>query len=637
MTEETTAIQQTENLSQFAQLLQSGRILDALEYRSEILEEIAADERNNCTAAKLMSIGAIAGSIPLLAVAVPGVPLVAGLAGFLYAKTVWDDWQNSKKLCLFPGSRAGLGDLMAVFGMAAEKMEGSEADHEDEIIDFLNLQQACEYRLLGHFEPQLADLLQKLPPQDRVSGYRYILRRAGKQGTIPSIQDVRAAIAAEPSDSVPPTQLQPPGAALPAVEADKEGDLEEIPARGRPAVNLALNPEINVHNHLGRYGSAAPKTASPAQAYRQTEAPDLTIYPDVRERMKSLLKAMAQSGCPLGTLLNQPFCWFWGNSQSGKTTLATLLAIARMGMGHEIGYFSTDSDVAPLHWARMEDSPEGYSFALDDVARRISKAPKGSLKGEGWVFDEMFAAYGTYELELNPLLNAALMKLAKTCGTLIGISQVDTSGAHGLKNIDASWRSERVSIQAIHEEDELGDRSPTGRYIVTRGDESFEWSIPEWMLTELNEWGHPDPVVWLLNWFPELCKGQICTQSAQHLEAVVARLDEPEHSADGFSFNASGTDLETLEKLFNDVIDEPEPITQTATRTDEQTLIAWFKEHPSQAWTKRELIQRRVKLSESGGLDDLLIKLTKDGWLEMEETPQTKKFKWIPDELASNN
>jgi hypothetical protein len=210
----------------------------------------------------------------------------------------------------------------------------------------------------------------------------------------------------------------------------------------------------------------------------------------------------------------------------------------------------------------------------------------------------MFAAYGTYELELNPLLNAALMKLAKTCGTLIGISQVDTSGAHGLKNIDASWRSERVSIQAIHEEDELGDRSPTSRYIVTRGDESFEWSIPEWMLTELNEWGHPDPVVWLLNRFPELCKGQSNTQLTQHLEAVVASMDEPEDSADGFSFNASGTDLETLEKLFNDVIGEPEPITRTATRTKSNELpgeaIAIHEYALKQAdeWVKVRDIQR---------------------------------------------
>lgn len=579
----------------FEDYLLQGKILDALRYRVQVLQRTADKERSNCDAARLVSLGAIAISLPFVA-PLPGVGVMASIAGFSYLGTVWRDFQTSGKLCLLPGSRIGAGDILSIFGLAGEEVTPREQQLM-RVMDFLPYEQRIEYAVLVDDEPAIADLLKRLPAQDRLAGYAYMVRRMAL-GDVKALDlvEVKAAIAAEatePSNSVPPTQIQPPGAALPAVEDSTQAD-----APDRPAVNLALNPEINVHNHLGRYGSAAPKTASPSQAYRQTEAPDLTIYPDVRERMKALLKAMAQSGCPLGTLLNQPFCWFWGNSQSGKTTLATLLAIARMGMGHEIGYFSTDSDVAPLHWARMEDSPEGYSFALDDVARRISKAPKGSLKGEGWVFDEMFAAYGTYELELNPLLNAALMKLAKTCGTLIGISQVDTSGAHGLKNIDASWRSERVSIQAIHEEDELGDRSPTGRYIVTRGDDSFEWSIPEWMLTELNEWGHPDPVVWLLNRFPELCKGQSNTQPRQHLEAVVTRLDEPKDSADGFSFNASGTDLEALEKLFEEVIGEPEPITQPATRIkpnelpNEAIAIHEYALKQADEWVKVRDIQR---------------------------------------------
>ncbi|MBD2054592.1 hypothetical protein H6F88_00855 [Oculatella sp. FACHB-28] len=613
----------------FEDYLLQGKILDALRYRVGVLQRSADKECSNCDGARLVSLGAIAISLPFVA-PLPGVGVMAGIAGFSYLGTVWRDFQISGKLCLLPGSRIGAGDILSIFGLAGEEVSPREQQLM-RVMDFLPYEQRVEYAVLVDDEPAIADLLKRLPAQDRLAGYAYMVRRMAL-GDVKALDwvEVKAAIAAEsaePSDSAPTAQLQRPGAALPAVE----GSTTQTELSDRPAVNLALNPEINVHNHLGRYGSAAPKTASPAQAYRQTDAPDLTIYSDVRERMKALLKAMAQSGCPLGTLLNQPFCWFWGNSQSGKTTLATLLAIARMGMGHAIGYFSTDSDVAPLHWARMEDSPEGYSFALDDVARRISTAPKGSLKGEGWVFDEMFAAYGTYELELNPLLNAALMKLAKTCGTLIGISQVDTSGAHGLKNIDAAWRSERVSIQAIHEEDELGDRSPTGRYIVTRGDDSFEWSIPEWMLTELNEWGHTDPVVWLLNRFPELCQGQSNTQLVHHLEAVVALLGEPKDSADRFSFNALGTDLEILEKLFDDVVGEVDPVDKSMPETDEQILIAWFEKHPDQFYTKRQIVQMKVKVSQPERLEEQLIKLVKDGWLEVEETAQTTKFKWLPD------
>ncbi|MBD1871832.1 hypothetical protein H6F95_31915 [Cyanobacteria bacterium FACHB-471] len=569
----------------FEDYLLQGKILDALRYRVQVLQRTAEKERSNCDAARLVSLGAIAISLPFVA-PLPGVGVMAGIAGFSYLGTVWRDFQTSGKLCLLPGSRIGAGDILSLFGLAGEEVSPREQQLM-KVMDFLPYEQRIEYAVLVDDEPAIADLLKRLPAQDRLEGYAYMVRRMAL-GDVKALDlvEVKAAIAAEaaePSDLVPSTQLQPPSAALPASTAGSTS--VEVDALDRPAVNLSLNPEINVHNHLGRYGST-PKTASPAQAYRQTEAPNLNIYPDVKERMKALLKAMAQSGCPLGTLLNQPFCWFWGNSQSGKTTLATLLAIARMGMGHRIRYFSTDSDIAPLNWIDVGDSPEAYSYALDDVARCVSKAAKGSLKGEGWVFDEMFAAYGTYELELNPLLNAALMKLAKTCGTLIGISQVDTSGAHGLKNIDASWRSERVSIQAIHEEDELGDRSPTGRYIVTRGDESFEWSIPEWMLTELNEWGHPDPVVWFLKYFPELCKGQSTTQPAQHSEPVAVRSSKAEE----FAFNADGSDLEALEALFNDVVAEPE--SESNDLPDEAIAIHEYALKQADEWVKVRDIQR---------------------------------------------
>jgi hypothetical protein len=369
----------------FEDYLLQGKILDALRYRVGVLQRTADKERSNCDAARLVSLGAIAISLPFVA-PLPGVGVMAGIAGFSYLGSVWRDFQTSGKLCLLPGSRISASDILSLFGLAGEEISPREQQLM-RVMDFLPYEQRVEYAVLVDDEPAIADLLKRLPAQDRLAGYAYMVRRMAL-GDVKALDlvEVKAAISAEPAEptgSAPPTQLQPPGAVVPVTGADKEGDLEEIPARGHPAVNLALNPEINVHNHLGRYSSAAPKTASPAQAYRQTEAPDLSIYPDVRERMKALLKAMAQSGCPLGTLLNQPFCWFWGNSQSGKTTLATMLAIARIGMGHRISYFSTDNDVAPLYWARMEDSPEGYSFALDDVARCISKAPKGSLKGEG--------------------------------------------------------------------------------------------------------------------------------------------------------------------------------------------------------------------------------------------------------------
>jgi hypothetical protein len=138
------------------------------------------------------------------------------------------------------------------------------------------------------------------------------------------------------------------------------------------------------------------------------------------------------------------------------------------------------------------------------VTDTINTATKGSLAGYGWVFDEMLASGNQYGMDLTPLLTAVLMKGAKTRGCLIGISQADTSSAHGLKGIDAAWRGERIDVLAVDATDDMGDRSPSGRYIVTQAGEAEEWAIPEWMLTELNRYGVPCPVVWMLSRFPEL-------------------------------------------------------------------------------------------------------------------------------------
>ncbi|MBD2057889.1 hypothetical protein H6F88_18000 [Oculatella sp. FACHB-28] len=104
-----------------------------------------------------------------------------------------------------------------------------------------------------------------------------------------------------------------------------------------------------------------------------------------------------------------------------------------------------------------------------------------------------------------------------------------------------------------------------------------------------------------------------------------------EYQKDQFDFNAEAIDLEALLSAFDDVIDEPESNAQPASQTDEQILIAWFEKHPDQFYTKRQIVQMKVKVSQPERLEEQLTKLVKDGWLEVEETAQTTKFKWLPD------
>lgn len=271
-----------------------------------------------------------------------------------------------------------------------------------------------------------------------------------------------------------------------------------------PAKPLLGGEAIAPHHPLNPKGEGLSEIAIASNC---GGGPNLREHSDPAKRMKVLLQALAAEGFPLGSLIYSPFVWCWGQSQSGKTTVALMLALARMALGHQVSYYSTDKDVSSksVKWAEFEETADGYRMRIEAVAKRINDAEKAALKHNNWIFDEMLLAHSEHEIQLAPLITAALGKGAKTRGGLIGISQVDTSGAHGLKNLDASWRANRISLGALYTEDALGERSPTGRYeVVKNGGQTEIWTIPNWMRTEKNEYGHPDPVVWMLNRFPEL-------------------------------------------------------------------------------------------------------------------------------------
>jgi hypothetical protein len=296
-----------------------------------------------------------------------------------------------------------------------------------------------------------------------------------------------------------------------AVEQDyspEEPEVEPIdvpvvpaPQVHQPHITVNSSPVINI-GPAGRR-PAQSKTIAPPQADRRTTAPDLSLYPDIAERMSVLVEAMAQSGCPIATLTCAPLVWCYGRSQSGKTTIAMLLSLMRIVMGQKIEYNSADK-VAPFPWSICTIGPLPYAESLDSTSAKILSADDDALVGWGCVFDEMLRAHQHYQLDLNEFLNAILAKGAKTGATVIGISQSDTSTAHGFAGLDAQWRAERVLVEAIHAKNIHGKRSPTGRYRVSDEGDAVEWAIPEWMLTDLNDRGHPCPVQWVLNRFPEL-------------------------------------------------------------------------------------------------------------------------------------
>ena len=84
----------------------------------------------------------------------------------------------------------------------------------------------------------------------------------------------------------------------------------------------------------------------------------------------------------------------------------------------------------------------------------------------------------------------------------------------------------RVLIALVRAEDDMGEPHPTGEYLVTfPGEATQKWTVPSWMLTDLNQFGQPDPVLWVLNRIPELKAGFMATaptsSDTKKKEAVV--------------------------------------------------------------------------------------------------------------------
>jgi hypothetical protein len=268
----------------------------------------------------------------------------------------------------------------------------------------------------------------------------------------------------------------------------------------QPIAPNSVTVPVSIHNHLGRErNGAVPKSAIPTPGQVQTEPPDLSLYPDPADRAMALMTAMGKSGMPIGSILKHPFIMAIGGSQSGKTSIATVLSVLRMATGCSCLYATVDDDVPPVKWSKLAAAPLRYVETMDDVADTISAAGKGALRGQSWVFDEVLRSSQEFGADITKLLIPSLTKGAKTGGLLIVLTHAKTVSAHNLKpGFSEAWERDRVAIEALRERDKFGEYSPKGEYLVTIPGEAPEvWRWPEWILTNL------DPVGWVLDAFPE--------------------------------------------------------------------------------------------------------------------------------------
>lgn len=467
-------------MTSFPDLLKQGQIADAIEDRINELEAIAHEYRLDVEAAKLLSgtltvTGMMLGSIPIVAV-LGGL----GLAG--YGWMVVQDYQRTKKFCPVPCLRKGILELFSETANYSDTRKLTPTDPVDDVGNCLSPGERNEYELLTLAGDRLVEFLRQIPPESRAHAYRYALRKVALSHALPTVEEAIAV-----ADAVSPP--------LPA-----DTKAEEPTPTYQPAELPIPQPEI-LEEPADSPLLQPPQPTQPAK----DEAPDLTSG-TLEQRINRLMDALERDGFPIIRLIDEPFLWSYGDSQSGKTTIINLVNACRLGLGFEVSYASTDNDFPLLKWNRLAIGEQEYRDYLKTVVQIASKAQKGQLEGHAFTLDEIFQVAQVLELDLNPLMTAAIAKANKSRGCYSFITQNDTLAGLKLEGVKDALENMRVFITAhAIRPQKRGRPRPSGSYTVQFPKRQPEtWTIPAWMLTDTNSYGEPDPVQWMLNRFPEL-------------------------------------------------------------------------------------------------------------------------------------
>ena len=172
--------------------LLSGKIPKALEVRVSSIEADAHSYRLDMEAAKIGTSALTV--VGLVLSANPLIGFIAAIGGLGYAYTCYSDWQKTRQFCPVPGMRKTVSELLGHAGGAEDEQYAL-----DETMKLLSPAVAHEYELLLIAEPQIVGALSQIEPDDRLSAYRYIVRRTWVENTLhlPPIVEVRQAVAAE--------------------------------------------------------------------------------------------------------------------------------------------------------------------------------------------------------------------------------------------------------------------------------------------------------------------------------------------------------------------------------------------------------------------------------------------------------
>src|SRR6476646_9590520 len=294
----------------FSTLLTQGQIADAFESRIAELEQEAHEFRLDVESGKLLS-----AALGVVGLALSANPLIAVLGGFGvcgYAWMVLEDYRKTKKLLPVPCLRKGLFELFSAAGEYSDTRQVQPDDPTDDVSSCLPPAQATEYQLLALAGDRLVPFLKQVPAERRFAAYRYTLRQVAIRHALPTLEE---AIAASDAPALPAPQ----------------GGGAELPGAGCEAAPV-LPGDTTLQ-------SDAPTVIQGAGAVDVEGLPDLSSG-TLEERIESVMDALERDGFPIVQLIDEPFLWSYGESQSGKTTIINLVNACRLGLGFKVSYAS---------------------------------------------------------------------------------------------------------------------------------------------------------------------------------------------------------------------------------------------------------------------------------------------------------
>lgn len=264
----------------------------------------------------------------------------------------------------------------------------------------------------------------------------------------------------------------------------------------------SLMPSTNVYDAI----AAASEPTKPAKIKPAT-CPAAALPPAKPEApdILAVLERMAEDGCPLGLLLNNPVVVFYGPSQSGKSTLAHVLMIARLAYGTPVTYVSHHKDHPPI--AAPKVGKGGEWGAIRKVFHALKKSvDEGdeTRTATAHHIDEISELMGDPDTPediqemFQSLVKKHLYKGAKVKSQIALMAQVGTVTALKLDGLKDALNTSVTLVEALPNiNPATGDRSPSGSYAVQLPKGRVQtWHIPKWM--------GRDPVGWMLDQYPHL-------------------------------------------------------------------------------------------------------------------------------------